>query len=119
MSGVFPSLSTDGYVEDRGLIAKKIMETFISSFENQSNLFPVNSYKYIVSNFEHGIDVANQIELQLGSMYEKFFDTTNVKVEYNLDTEKSVFYYTINVLCYYNGQKYEVDKTTVENIIIN
>ena len=41
MSTVFPSLSTDGYIEDRGLIIKKIMEMFVSTFENQSNVFPV------------------------------------------------------------------------------
>ena len=74
MSTVFPSLSTDGYISDRGLIVKKIMEMFVSSFENQSNVFPVRSYKYIVNHNEHGMDVATKIENELGSMYEVYFE---------------------------------------------
>ena len=49
MSVVFPSLSTDGYIKDRSLIIKKVMEMFVSSDENQSNFYQIESYKFIVS----------------------------------------------------------------------
>lgn len=119
MNNVFPSLSTDGFVVDRGLILKKTMEMFFSTFENQSNVFPVRSYKFIVNNFEHGMEVANRIELELGAMYEVYFDTTNIKVDYSLDVDKSIYFYSIGVICYYDGKKYELTKTMTENIVMN
>ena len=119
MSTVFPSLSTDGYIEDRGLIIKKIMEMFVSSFENQSNVFPVRSYKYIVNHNEHGMEVSTKIENELGSMYEVYFDSTTVKVDYLFDEEKSIYLYSIGVVCFYQGKKYDLTKQMSESIVIN
>ena len=118
MSVVFPSLSTDGYIKDRSLIIKKVMEMFVSSDENQSNFYPIESYKFIVSNNTHGYDVSNAIKLALIKLYSVYFDDVLVNVKDDYDNENSIYFYSIDVTAYYNKQRYEISRVVTEDIVM-
>lgn len=118
MSTVFPSLSTDGYIADRSLIIKKVIEMFIASDENQSNFYPIESYKYIVSTNEHGYPVVNAVKMALIKLYSEYFDDVLINVKDNFDSENSIYFYSIDVVAYYRKQKYEISKTVTEDIVM-
>lgn len=118
MSVLFPSLSTDGYIEDRSLIIKKVLEMFIASDENQSNYYPIESYKYIISVNEHGYNVSNAVKIALINLYKEYFDDVLVNVKDDFDSENSIYFYTIEVTAYYKKQKYEISKTVTEDIVM-
>lgn len=115
---VFPSLSTDGYIEDRNIIIKKILEMFVASDENQSNFFSVKSYKYIVNSHDAGFSVSDEIKKALVDMYSHFFETTTVEVGSTFKEEDSMYLYTISVSAVYAGRIYTLTKDISESIVI-
>lgn len=114
---VFPSLSTDSFIEDRNIIVSKLIEMFTASFENQSNYYPITSYKYIVNTYEQGSEVANKMETALENLYRVYFDTVTVKVNHDLSKDNSMYLYSIEIIAYYDKVKYEITREMSEDII--
>ena len=88
-----------------------------ASFENQSNYYPITSYKYIVNTYEQGSEVANKMETALENLYRVYFDTVTVKVNHDLSKDNSMYLYSIEIIAYYNKVKYEITREMSEKII--
>lgn len=115
---LFPSLSTDGFVEDRNIIIRKLLEMFVACHENQSVFYNTKSYKYIVNTFEPGFYTADEIKKALESMYGAYFDSSTINVDNEYKEEEAVFLYSISITATYHGVTYNLSKTISESIVI-
>lgn len=114
MNKVFPSLSSDGFVEDRSILSKKLFEMFLASDKSQSNFKNIQSLKYIL-NSETVDDYAKNEDIRKGleKLYNIYFDTVIVSV-INTTTDENVLVYKIQVDANYKGVNYSI-KETISN----
>lgn len=118
MSTVFPSLSSAGYISDRNIIIKKLLRMFITSDENQSNILPIYSYKYIINTNEEGYESANEMKKALTDMYKEYYDTVSVNVGYEFIEKNSTYVYSLSITAIYDGTTYTMDEKIANNILL-
>lgn len=118
MDNIFPSLSTQGFIVDRNIILKKLLQMFMDSDENQSNYYKIQSYKYIVNNNPAGYETANAIKLALTVLYSYYYTNLNIDVEYTFVESESIYLYNVSIVGTYNGSTYELVKTISNNILL-
>lgn len=77
---VLPTLTIDGFVENRALLMTKLMEYFLATDGNQSDVFrhKLASLKYILQQHKSPSSVEAAIKEALENLYKKFFNSVTV-----------------------------------------
>lgn len=114
---IFPSLSTTGFISDRNLLIKKLIQMFVDSDENQSNYYSVKSFKYIVNENEDGYATANAIKTALYVLYNYYYDSSTIDVTYEF-TDQSIWVYSVSISAIHNGTTYVLSNKISNNILI-
>jgi hypothetical protein len=114
MNKVFPSLSSDGFIEDRSILSKKLFEMFLASDHSQSNFKDAQSLKYIL-NTETVDDYAKNEEIRksLEKLYNAYFDSVIVSVGNKTDDD-NVVVFNMQIDASYNGKVYTI-KESISN----
>ena len=106
MGDVFPSLSSDGFIENRSILSKKLFDMFIASDMSQSNFKDCQSLKYILnSETVDEYSKKDDIKKALETLYSAYFDSSIATVT-SITTEDNVIVYKMKVDCVYNGVTY-------------
>jgi len=118
-SVVFPSLSGDGYVEDRNVLMSKLFEMFLASDESQSNYTQSQSLKGIL-NSETVDEYSRREDIRkaLVILYEPYYDTVEVSV--NIETtENNMSVYDVSIDTVYNGEDYALNQNISNDYYTN
>lgn len=110
-----PSLSKDGWIDNRDTILEKLYLYWLAADIQDSNLFSSNisSLKYALSKTDNIDGSITYIKDSLYMLYKKYFDTLTIDVQKN--TEGSKVYLGINIIGYYNNKKYTLEKALLVN----
>ena len=110
-STVFPSLSSDGFVEDRSILSKKLFEMFLASDRSQSNFKDAQSLKYILNTETIDDYEKNEaIRKSLDTLFTPYFDDLIISVGNDTDDD-SVTYFNIKIDAVYNGNTYSINES--------
>lgn len=110
-----PSLSKDGWTDNRDTILEKLYLYWLAADIQDSNLFSSNisSLKYVLSKTDNIDSSISYIKDSLSTLYDKFFDTLTIDVFKN--EEGGLVYLGINIIGYYKDKKYTLDKALLVN----
>lgn len=118
MIKAFPSLSSAGFIQDRNLIIKKLLQMFVASDENQSNFYNIKSYKYIVNSNEDGYETANEIKKALVDLYKEYFDSVDIEVGNEFIEKSSTYVYTLSITAIFDTQTFTLTDKISNNILL-
>lgn len=78
-----PSLTLDGFINNKKIQMTKLFEYFLASDYSQSNTFytGISSLKYILAKVGTPEEARGTILSQLNKLYSEHFDTVNVSVD--------------------------------------
>lgn len=111
-----PTLTTDGFVDDIGLMSDRLLSYFLVSEYSQSNLYygKISSLTYLV--YKHGNDPDQMnIEIQktLQGYLERHFDSVTIKVNITNDAENpdsGQYGIRLDINVTKGGEKYSMGK---------
>lgn len=110
-SVVFPSLSSDGFVEDRSILSKKLFEMFLASDRSQSNFKDAQSLKYILNTETIDDYEKNEaIRKSLVTLFTPYFDDIIISVG-NDTNDENVTYFDIKIDAVYNSNTYSINES--------
>jgi len=116
-----PTLSTDGFITDRGNIMVKLFEYLITSNYSQSNIFinGVSSLKYIVAGASDGLELVRAVKRTILDMYVSYYDTVDVDVDLK-ETDSNISIY-IDIRATYDDKEYVLTRElrTHDGVILN
>jgi len=114
-SKVFPSLSSDGFIENRSILSKKLYEMFLASDKSQSNFNDSQSLKYILnSETEDEYSKNEEIRKSLEKLYSGYFDSVIISVSNKTNTDNVVIY-SIQIDASYQGNIYSIKESVANN----
>lgn len=96
MKGTVPTLSLDGFVNNKNIQVSKLFLYFLSSKFSQSNTYygDIVSLDYILAKYNNPVELKTQILDALNKLYKRHFDRVDldVKVEVsNADTKINIY----------------------------
>ena len=97
-----PTLTTDGFVNNKRLIFYKLWEYFLVNQYSQSNTYKgsIASLGYIIGSGSSPTGVAENVEKTLKDLYLRYFDVANVRCEADLDDGTNTYYMQIGLEAY-------------------
>ena len=114
MQSSIPSLTLDGWIDNKHLQMRKLWEYFMASEYSQSNTFFGNiaSLKYILATELPSNSLASKIEEVLSILYNRYFDSSSVSV-YIDDKELNKYKFTIAITCTDENNEYYLNRELV------
>lgn len=121
MSVVLPTLTLTGWVYDKNLLIKKVLEYFITSDYSESIIYygKISSFKYLVKEYGHDkYLLRDNIKSTLENLYKRYFKEVNVDIDVKEDKNNELNIY-LELLCYdENNVKYTLSQSFSSNINI-
>ncbi len=108
---VFPSLSRDGFIEDRSILSKKLFEMFLASDRSQSNYKDAQSLKYIlntetIDDYEKNEAMRKSLDI----LFTPYFDDVIISVG-NDTNDDNVTIFDIAIDAVYEGKTYNIKES--------
>lgn len=112
MKSSIPSLTLDGWIDNKHLQIRKIWEYFMTSEYSQTNTFigDICSLKYILATSIPEVNLVSNVEAALRRMYSKYFDNVNVDVILDQDTDITKYILKISISCVDDDQTYYLNR---------
>jgi len=114
MKGQVPHLSVDGWLSNPKRTMIKLYEYFLTSEYSQSiaHYGKIASLKYILEHASTADEMSSLIKNQLETMYNNYFDTSEVIV--NINETNNTMEYQVGVTVTDNGKTYDFYSTVNE-----
>lgn len=115
MKSSIPSLTLDGWIENKTLQMTKLWEYFLASEYSQSNIFfgDISSLKYILATSDPKYNLITNLESTLSKLYQRYFDKAIVDVGIDANTELNKYKVYITVTCNDGGKDYKLARELV------
>lgn len=112
MTGTIPTLTLDGFVNNKNAQMGKLFEYFLASDYSQSNVFyrDISSLKYLVTEYKDSQELKREIENTLSKLYKRHFDNVSVLVEVKESELSSTTELLINITADNDGKQYYLAK---------
>jgi len=112
MIGTIPTLTLDGFVNNKNAQMGKLFEYFLSSDYSQSNVFyrDISSLRYLVTEYKDSQELKREIENTLSKLYKRHFDNVSVSVEVKESELSSTTELLINITADNDGKQYYLAK---------
>lgn len=112
MLGTLPTLTINGFVNNKRIQVQKLFEYFLASDKSQSTLFngKVASLKYILATYDNVADIRSNLREALYNLYSVYFDSTEVKIDIEDKDDSGNIDIYINVTVVDEGTTYTLNK---------
>ncbi len=112
MIGTIPTLTLDGFVNNKNAQMGKLFEYFLASDYSQSNVFyrDISSLKYLITEYKDSQELKREIENTLSKLYKRHFDNVSVLVEVKESELSSTTELLINITADNDGKQYYLAK---------
>ncbi|MGE3592509.1 MAG: hypothetical protein AB7G52_08465 [Arcobacter sp.] len=112
MIGTIPTLTLDGFVNNKNAQMGKLFEYFLASDYSQSNVFyrDISSLKYLITEYKDSQELKRVIENTLSKLYKRHFDNVSVLVEVKESELSSTTELLINITADNDGKQYYLAK---------
>lgn len=112
MKSSIPSLTLDGWIENKHMQMAKLWEYFMASEYSQSNTFlgDISSLKYILASTDPKRGLVNKLESTLGKLYGRYFDQASVSVNMEAKSDDAVYKFYIVVNCRDDEKEYSLQR---------
>lgn len=112
MNSSIPSLSLDGWIDNKHMQMAKLWEYFMASEYSQTNLFngEIASLKYLLATSNPGNNLKLKIEEALIKMYNNYFDNTVCEVNIDSTSELDKYKVYIQITCIDNNNRYYLER---------
>lgn len=112
MLATVPTLTIDGFVNNKHIQINKLFLYFLSSKYSQSNTFygNIKSLDYILATVNDPIEIKEKIESNLTSLYKSYFDNVEIVVNVDAPEYKSTINIFITGTLTDNGETYSLTK---------
>lgn len=112
MVATVPTLTIDGFVNNKHIQINKLFLYFLSSKYSQSNTFygNIKSLDYILATVNDPIEIKEKIESNLTSIYKSYFDNVEIVVNVDAPEYKSTINIFITGTLTDNGETYSLTK---------
>lgn len=112
MVATVPTLTIDGFVNNKHIQINKLFLYFLSSKYSQSNTFygNIKSLDYILATVNDPIEIKEKIESNLTSLYKSYFDNVEIVVNVDAPEYKSTINIFITGTLTDNGETYSLTK---------
>lgn len=112
MRSAIPSLTLDGWIENKNLQMTKLWEYFLASEYSQSNIFfgDISSLKYILATSDPKYNLITNLESTLTKLYQRYFDKAIADVGIDANSELNKYKVYITVTCNDSGKDYRLAK---------
>lgn len=110
-----PTLSKDGWIENRSNILEKLYKYWLVSLVEDSNVFSseIESLKYVMSKSQDIETSVDQISSSLTKLLEPYFDDVNIVSR--LEEEGNRVYILININAKYQEEEYNLERVILGN----
>lgn len=112
MIGTIPTLTLDGFVNNKNAQMGKLFEYFLASDYSQSNVFyrDISSLKYLITEYKDSQELKREIENTLSKLYKRHFDNVSVLAEVKESELSSTTELLINITADNDGKQYYLAK---------
>lgn len=110
-----PTLSKDGWIENRSNILEKLYKYWLVSLVEDSNVFSseIESLKFVMSKSQDIETSVDQISSSLTKLLEPYFDDVNIVSR--LEEEGNRVYILININAKYQEEEYNLERVILGN----
>jgi len=106
MSAVLPTLTLTGWIYDKNIIIKKLMEYFLTSDYSQSTLYygKISSLKYLIKEYQYDKSLLiDNVKNTLENLYKRYFKEVEIEISIDDSTSEAVMY--LDITCYDEDNK--------------